>query len=33
VLTDGQVLCAGLSYAPLPQAVVTKEEKQIDAIH
>jgi phosphate transport system substrate-binding protein len=33
VLTDGQVLCSGLSYAPLPQAVVTKEEKQIDAIH
>lgn len=33
VLTDGQVFCAGLSYAPLPLAVVTREEKQIDAIH
>jgi phosphate transport system substrate-binding protein len=32
VLTDGQKDCASLSYAPLPKAVVTKEEKQIDAI-
>ena len=32
VLTEGQKDCAALSYAPLPQAVVTKEAKQIDAI-
>ena len=32
VLTDGQKDCAALSYAPLPKAVVTKEQKQIDAI-
>ena len=32
VLTEGQKDCAALSYAPLPQAVVTKEMKQIDAI-
>ena len=32
VLTDGQKDCAALSYAPLPIAVVTKEEKQIAAI-
>jgi phosphate transport system substrate-binding protein len=32
VLTAGQSECAGLSYAPLPKAVVTKEQKQIDAI-
>jgi phosphate transport system substrate-binding protein len=32
VLTDGQKETAALSYAPLPKAVVTKEEKQIDAI-
>jgi phosphate transport system substrate-binding protein len=32
VLADGQKECAALSYAPLPKAIVTKEEKQIDAI-
>lgn len=32
LLTDGQKATTALSYAPLPQAVVTKEEKQIDAI-
>jgi phosphate transport system substrate-binding protein len=32
VLADGQKETAALSYAPLPKAVVTKEEKQIDAI-
>ena len=32
VLTEGQKDCAGLSYAPLPKSVVTKEQKQIDAI-
>jgi phosphate transport system substrate-binding protein len=32
VLNDGQKDCAALSYAPLPKTVVTKEEKQIDAI-
>jgi phosphate transport system substrate-binding protein len=32
VLTDGQKECAPLSYAPLPKAVVAKEEKQIDKI-
>src|ERR1017187_1512452 len=32
LLSAGQVYCAPLSYAPLPLAVVTKEEKQIDAI-
>jgi phosphate transport system substrate-binding protein len=32
VVTDGQKDCAALSYAPLPKAVVAKEEKQIDAI-
>jgi phosphate transport system substrate-binding protein len=32
VLSAGQNDCAALSYAPLPKSVVTKEEKQIDAI-
>ena len=32
MLADGQKDCAGLSYAPLPKAVVTKEEKQISLI-
>jgi phosphate transport system substrate-binding protein len=32
VLADGQKETAALSYAPLPKAVVTKEEKQIDSI-
>jgi phosphate transport system substrate-binding protein len=32
MLTDGQKLAVGLSYAPLPQPVVAKEEKQIGMI-
>jgi len=32
MLNDGQKECAALTYAPLPKSVVTKEEKQIDAI-
>ena len=31
-LTDGQSYCAGLGFAPLPKAVVAKEEKQIAQI-
>ena len=29
MLTTGQKDCEGLSYAPLPKAVVAKEQKQI----
>jgi phosphate transport system substrate-binding protein len=32
MLTDGQKFAQGLSYAPLPKAVVDKEEKQIALI-
>jgi phosphate transport system substrate-binding protein len=32
MLTTGQKDCAALSYAPLPKAVVTKEQKQIALI-
>jgi len=32
MLADGQKFAAGLSYAPLPKAVVAKEEKQISQI-
>jgi phosphate transport system substrate-binding protein len=32
MLTDGQKLAVGLSYAPLPQPIVAKEEKQIGLI-
>jgi phosphate transport system substrate-binding protein len=32
MLTDGQKFAAGLDYAPLPQPVVAKEEKQIALI-
>jgi phosphate transport system substrate-binding protein len=32
MLTDGQQYCAGLGYAPLPKAVVAKEEKAIARI-
>jgi phosphate transport system substrate-binding protein len=33
MLTDGQKDCAALSYAPLPEPVVAKEQKQIARIH
>ena len=32
MLTTGQKDCQGLSYAPLPKAVVAKEQKQIALI-
>src|SRR5207237_5574270 len=32
MLADGQKYCEALSYAPLPNAVVAKEEKQIARI-
>jgi phosphate transport system substrate-binding protein len=32
MMTDGQKDCAGLTYAPLPNAVLAKEEKQIALI-
>jgi phosphate transport system substrate-binding protein len=32
MLTDGQKDCAELSYAPLPKAIIAKEEKQISLI-
>jgi len=32
MLTTGQKDCEGLSYAPLPKAVVAKEQKQIALI-
>lgn len=33
MMTDGQKDATGLSYAPLPQSVVAKEEKQLAKIH
>jgi phosphate transport system substrate-binding protein len=32
MMTTGQQACAGLSYAPLPQPVVAKEQKQLSLV-